>query len=246
MLPYIEAYYFTSPATFQPYPSTRFPAVSCAYLKFSTQSGILSGQTIRPTQIASDLNSTGFGVKLRVGAVYALFDLPAHELTNRVVNLEDILGHSAGELVERISEAATPLEKTWHVERIFTRLIQKSDKKNFSTELAALEALTDSRFSTISSLADQLGYSSRQLQRKLNNFIGLTPRLFRRISRFEKVLQLIQTSGPKQNFSWSDIAGLCGYSDQAHFIRDFREFTGYTPTAFIADLEMSDSFNTRE
>ncbi|MCB8966396.1 MAG: AraC family transcriptional regulator [Ardenticatenaceae bacterium] len=246
MSSYIEAYYFTSLNMLQPYPIVHFPAISCSHLKFSTQSGILTGQTTRPTEIASDLDTTGFGIKLRIGAVYALFDIPAYEITNCVINLEDILGNSASELVERASEASTPLEKTRHVERIFMRLAQRNRKKNFSPELAVLEALTNSHFSTLSCLAEQFGYSSRQLQRKLKNFIGLTPTLFKRISRFEKALQLIQPPVSKGNFAWCDIAFRCGYSDQAHFIRDFREFTGYSPTAYVADLEMSDSFNTRE
>ena len=244
LLPYIEAYYFTSPDTPPHRPTAHFTAGSRSYLKFSPLSGVLSGQTTLPAEIATDWEAEGFGVKLRMGAIYTLFGIPAHEITNRVVDLEDVLGNAANELVERIAASSTPAEKIRHVEEVFARLAPKSDKKSFSTELAALQILTNGWFSTISHLAEQLGYSPRQLQRKLNDFIGLTPRLFKRISRFEKACWLIQTSALKEGPSWSDIAFLCGYSDQAHFIRDFREFAGYTPAAFVSDPDLSDPFNT--
>lgn len=244
MSQYIGAYYFSSFDMSGYPPVKRFPAVSCSYLKFSTRSALLSGQTSLPTQIAPDWDVVGLGVKLRVGAAYAIFGIPACELTNQVVNLEDIWGNTAKTLVERIASLATPAEKVRRVEEVFTGLAQRSLEKNFPTELAALEALSNSPVSPISGIAGQLGYSSRQLQRKLNDFVGLPPRLFKRISRFEKAWQLIQASARKEDFCWSDIALRCGYSDQAHFIRDFKEFTGSTPAAFAAGPEMSDPFNT--
>ena len=244
LLPYIEAYYFTSPDTPPHHPTAHFPAGSRSYVKFSPPSGILSGQTTLPAEIVTDWETEGFGIKLRMGAVYALFGIPAHAITNRVVDLEDVLGNTAHELAERIATSSTLAKKIRHVEEVFARLTLKSDKKSFSTELAALQVLANGRSSTISRLAEQLGYSPRQLQRKMNDFIGLTPRLFKRISRFEKACRLIQTSARKEGPAWSDIAFLCGYSDQAHFIRDFREFAGYTPAAFVSDPDLSDPFNT--
>jgi AraC-like DNA-binding protein len=244
--PYIESYYFTLPTAVQGYQVMRFPAVSCGYLKFSTQSSLVSGQTILPTKVTSDLDLTGFGIKLRIGAIYTLFGIPAHELTNRTVTLEDVLGNSAAELIERIAESSTSMQKIKHVEKAFIHLAQQNSLKSFSIEFAILESLTKNHSIPVSRLADEFGYSSRQLQRKLNNFIGLPPRLFMRISRFEKILQTIQNSALQGNLSWSDLAFSCGYSDQAHFIRDFREFTGHTPTTYIADLKMSDTFNIQK
>ncbi len=249
LLPYIEAYYFTSPDTPSYHPTAHFPAGSHSYLKFSAPSGILSGQTTFPAEVAAAWDVEGFGVKLRLGAVHALFGIPAHEITNRIVNLEDVMGNTAGELIERLATSSTPEDKTRHVERIFTRLAQKSGEKNFSTERAAVAALSGGRFDTVARLAEQLGYSPRQLQRKLNDFIGLTPRQIKRISRFERACRLIQASARKEGpswSSWSDIAFSCGYSDQSHFIRDFREFAGCTPATFVSNADLSDSFNTRE
>jgi AraC-like DNA-binding protein len=244
--PYIESYYFTLPTEVQGYQFMPFPAVSCGYLKFSTQSSLVSGQTISPTRIASNVDLTGFGVKLRIGAIYTLFGIPAYELTNRTVTLDDILGNSAAELIERISESPTVMQKIKHIENAFIQLAQQNSRKNFSVEFAILESLTRDHSISISRLAEEFGYSPRQLQRKLNNFIGLPPRLFKRINRFEKILDAIQNSTRQKNLSWSNLAFSWGYSDQAHFVRDFREFTGRTPTTYIADLKMSDPFNIHE
>jgi AraC-like DNA-binding protein len=244
--PYIESYYFTLPTEVQGYQFMPFPAVSCGYLKFSTQSSVVAGQTISPTRIASDVDFAGLGVKLRIGAIYTLFGIPAYELTNRAVALDDILGNSAAELIERISESPTSIQKIKHIENAFVHLAQKNGRKNFSVEFAILESLTRDHSISISCLAEQFGYSSRQLQRRLNNFIGLPPRLFKRIHRFEKILDAIQNSARQGNLTWSNLVFSSGYSDQAHFVRDFREFTGRTPTTYIADLKMSDPFNIPE
>jgi AraC-like DNA-binding protein len=244
--PYIESYYFTLPTAVAGYQFKRFPAVSCGYLKFSTQSNLVSGQTISPTKIASDVDLAGFGVKLRIGSIYTLFGIPAHELTNRTVTLEDLLGNSAVALIEQIAESSTSMQKIKHLEKALVHLAQQNNRKNFSVEFAVLESLARDPSISVSRLAAGFGYSSRQLQRKLNNFIGLPPRLFMRIRRFEKILQIMRNSARQENLSWSDLAFSCGYSDQAHFIRDFREFTGHTPTTYMADLKMSDIFNIQE
>jgi AraC-like DNA-binding protein len=88
----------------------------------------------------------------------------------------------------------------------------------------------------IAQLARELGYSSRQLQRKLNDFVGLSPRLYKRICRFEKALALIHAALSLKPIRWSALARACGYSDQAHFIRDFHELAGCTPAQYLTSL----------
>jgi len=60
--------------------------------------------------------------------------------------------------------------------------------------------------------------------------VGLTPKLYCRVQRFQQVLRLLDTGRP---FDWANVALACGYYDQAHFIRDFRAFSGLSPTTYL-------------
>lgn len=84
-------------------------------------------------------------------------------------------------------------------------------------------------------LAGELGVGIRQLARRFNTSVGLPPKLFGRMQRFMHVFRVIQ----EEPYTWVDAAIHCGYYDQAHLIRDFRNFSGETPAALLtgsADL----------
>ena len=72
--------------------------------------------------------------------------------------------------------------------------------------------------------------SRRQLERRFREAVGVSPKLFAEISRFDRVFQLLKE---QPQTSWHDLAQACGYFDQAHFIREFRRFTEETPAAFF-------------
>jgi methylphosphotriester-DNA--protein-cysteine methyltransferase len=80
-------------------------------------------------------------------------------------------------------------------------------------------------------VTDQIGLSQRRFIQVFRDEVGLTPKLFCRIQRFQEVLRRI---GKGQQFEWVDVALDCGYYDQAHFINDFQAFSGLNPTAYLA------------
>ena len=83
---------------------------------------------------------------------------------------------------------------------------------------------------TIDSLADAAGVSGRQLERRFLQEVGIGPKLFCRILRFQQVFSAVTADST----SWADIAVSCGYYDQAHLIRDFQEFSHQTPAVLLA------------
>ncbi len=107
LLPYLEAYYYAEPVTLDHEP-VRFPAVSTGYIKFSASAAIVTGQTTRP--IETDRRLNGLGVKLRAGAIYALFGIPAREITNQTVLLQAAWGCAADQLIEQM---ARPIVLSW-------------------------------------------------------------------------------------------------------------------------------------
>jgi AraC-like DNA-binding protein len=82
----------------------------------------------------------------------------------------------------------------------------------------------------ISSPTSEIGCSRRYLIGLFNDYVGLPPKLFARIPRFEHALELADGGG----IGWAEIAQRCGYYDQGHMIGDFRQFTGHSPSAYAA------------
>lgn len=80
---------------------------------------------------------------------------------------------------------------------------------------------------TVRSVVDGLWLTPRRFISRFEAHVGLKPKTFARIQRFQKALGLRQ-----QGLDWSAVAAVARYSDQAHLIHDFREFTGTTPTAY--------------
>jgi AraC-like DNA-binding protein len=83
---------------------------------------------------------------------------------------------------------------------------------------------------SISEVAAELGVSHKHFIEQFRREVGLTPKLFCRIRRFQQVLSRVQT---RQAVAWVDVACSCGYFDQAHFVNDFVAFSGVNPSAYL-------------
>ncbi len=86
-------------------------------------------------------------------------------------------------------------------------------------------------------VAEALGISARQLERRFKRQVGIGPKLFCRIQRFQRVFREIESGG-----NWVQAALACGYYDQAHLVRDMRQFSGETPTALLDGDELARHF----
>jgi len=84
---------------------------------------------------------------------------------------------------------------------------------------------------TIADVTERIGLSSRRFIEVFRDEVGLTPKLFCRVRRFQQVLHLIRSG---QQVDWASVALTCGYFDQAHCIHDFQVFAGLAPTAYLA------------
>jgi AraC-like DNA-binding protein len=90
----------------------------------------------------------------------------------------------------------------------------------------------------VSEVTERLGLSPKRFIDLFREAVGLTPKLFCRIQRFQRVLHLIERE--EDPIEWADIATACGYYDQAHLIHDFQTFSGFTPGAYLKQREQSD------
>ena len=84
---------------------------------------------------------------------------------------------------------------------------------------------------TVASVLDRIGLSHRSFAQIFHDQVGLTPKSFSRVQRFQRVLRQVHRL---PSIDWADVALECGYYDQAHFIHDFQTFSGFTPTVYAA------------
>lgn len=87
------------------------------------------------------------------------------------------------------------------------------------------------RLPAIAEVTDKIGLSWRRFVQVFSEEVGLSPKLFCRVQRFQRVLQIVRR---ECDVDWAEIALGCGYFDQAHFIHDFKEFSGINPTTYLA------------
>jgi AraC-like DNA-binding protein len=171
------------------------------------------------------------GIHFKPGGAFPFFKLPVNELQDLHVSLHDLWGLEASLLREQLLEATSPEEKF----QVLQRSLMARAFKPLERHPAVGYALTLFRniltAPAMSDVSDHIGISSRRFIQLFSNQVGLTPKLFCRVRRFQQMLQLIHQGG---DFDWADLAADCGYFDQAHFIHDFRAFSGMSPTTYMA------------
>lgn len=169
------------------------------------------------------------GVHFKVAGGAAFFEMPAGELHNERISLDEVWKNRTSELRDRLLQEPSPEQRFWVLEQFLMQMIRLPDHHpavNF-----ALQQFQQSENSTISSVIEQTGFSARYFNQLFRNQVGITPKLFCRTQRFQNVLEMVSV---KASVDWMDVAFSCGYFDQAHLIHDFRSFADCTPTEYLA------------
>jgi len=169
----------------------------------------------------------GMQVDLTATAARRLFGMPLSEIANRIVSLPDLLPAEHRSLAERLDALRTWPERFAIVDALLRQRVLGSsiDTARVERALARIEA-TGGRLA-LGALARELGCSHKHLIALFRDQVGVNPKLFARLVRFERAM-----SGARAgSHSWADLALEHGYCDQAHLAREVAHFTGLTPTA---------------
>ena len=162
-------------------------------------------------------------------AAHRVLGLPMHELANRTVELEDVLP-PAGELGARLRETPSWGERFDLVEAFLVRCLADSMPPSPGVEWSWQRLRLTGGRASIGALAAELGWSHRRLIARFREQIGLAPKTAARVLRFDRAVAALRATAEP---GLAEIAFDCGYFDQAHLNRDFRELAGATPTAFL-------------
>ncbi|NJR52192.1 MAG: helix-turn-helix transcriptional regulator [Leptolyngbyaceae cyanobacterium CSU_1_3] len=169
------------------------------------------------------------GVHFKPGGAFPFLGVSANELTDTHVDLETLWGRAAINLRERLCAAATPMQRFALMEEAMLSHQRRPLEHHYAVPIA-LAALgqTDDDVS-VRDVARHVGLSQRRFIQVFKGEVGLTPKLFSRVQRFQRVLTLVQQTPP----DWARLAVECGYFDQSHLIRDFVSFSGFNPTEYF-------------
>lgn len=171
-------------------------------------------------------DSAAVGIHFRPGGAAPFLGLPTGELTDRHLGIEDVWGSRARELRERLLDAESPEAMFALIERtLLTRL--NGPPLPHPAAAYALRLLTETpAIARIGDVRSETGYSAKRFIEIFRDAVGLTPKLYCRIQRFQTVINRLARGRPVE---WTDVALDSGYYDQSHLNREFRAFSGVTP-----------------
>jgi AraC-like DNA-binding protein len=171
------------------------------------------------------------GVHFRPGGAFPFLGCPCGELHNLNLTLADFWGErKASELIARVHKAASAARKFQALENWLILNAALPLQHHPAVSFALREFQRDSRLLKSNRLAETIGISQRRFIQVFRDELGLTPKLFSRVQRFQQSIQAIALC---DTVNWLDLALSCGYFDQAHFIHDFKEFSNLTPCEYL-------------
>lgn len=200
--------------------------------RFST---IASGLASHSVGIHHDGSQHGVQISLTPFGARAIYGMPAAELVDVVVPLDEVLGVPGGEVVDRVGTASQWTERFAALDQLFVRAMGHVSARHSLDQVrpevaeAWRQIVTSNGTVEINALARALGWSRRHLSEQFRREVGLSPKVAARILRFEQAHRLATRADPAP---WAEIAAVAGYADQAHMSRDWHGFTDMSPTAW--------------
>ena len=180
--------------------------------KFKTATGI--------TRIVS--------LQFKPGWSVALLGVPASELTDRIVPLDEVWGRVGHELCGDLLAARSPADEMAGIARALALRAGRSFETTSGQLARRAVRLLEGGETRVESVADRLGVTARHLRRAFTENVGIGPKDFARTVRLQRAVRMGATSS-----DWARIAAEAGYYDQAHLIAEFRQLVGLTPGAFF-------------
>ena len=162
---------------------------------------------------------------------HALFGVPTEPLAQTGTEGHSVLGPAVSRLHQHLGNARSFAERAKMLDSFLLRQLKKAQSKDPIQKALHLLTMPGSSLK-VADVADQMGISVRQLERRSLTYAGVNPKTLTRISRFSHALSL----RTERCFNWTEIAHAAGYHDQMHMIRDFREFAGEAPTSALQEI----------
>lgn len=188
---------------------------------------VACGPRSRPYLRRRGETAISVGAQLQPGAALTLFGLPVDLIREQHVALDDLWGPFALTLREQLGNASCADDRL----DIFEKMLEERLKRHHGLHPAVAYALQElAKDDDIGAIVDETGYSHRHFNALFRQTTGFTPKKYGRLQRFCRSLDIMAKGATT---STADVALAAGYSDQAHFNRDFKEFAHMTPGGYL-------------
>lgn len=230
---------------FGPRLETSYPQLAPG--RIAKHRSFVAGLHETPCLVATPGAQAGIQLNLTPLGTHLLFGHPMHELSNTVVELGDLLGADGDLLIERLHDAPGWEERFAILDAALLEQLELASPASPDVAWAWRRLIETSGRLPIGELCRELGCSRGHMSRRFNEQIGLTPKGLARVLRFQRATHMLghrdgassiypNALGAGAELRWGEIALECGYFDQAHMNRDFRQFAGASPGELAASL----------
>ena len=197
-------------------------------------SALVGTKTHRHVNLSLSGRVDAFTIAFHPGGIAALFGIPSYELTDLDFDARDVLGGVIGSLRDQLGEQNGIADRARVADRFLAARLP--DFTHDSAAITAARVIHRGNGAVqVAQLASHAGLGLRQFERRFREEVGIAPKLYARIVRFEAALRRKSTQPASR---WSEVAHSLGYFDQMHMIHDFRRLSDETPTALGDQMEM--------
>jgi AraC-like DNA-binding protein len=199
----------------------------CRRLSGALVSGPYAGSFISDTAEEANI----MGVHFKPGGVAHVLGMPTDELANAHVDLEALWGPGAARLRQQLCDLREPDERFHLLENVLLKRMADRPSASHGAVRMGLDVLARTHGRTrVRDIAKAVDLGQRRFSELFAREVGLTPKLFGRVQRFQHAISLLR---PATEVEWAQFAIACGYFDQSHLIHEFVEFSGLTPSAYL-------------
>lgn len=193
----------------------------------------VSGVRTEPITIPSGRGSRMLVVAFRKGRAYPFYRFPMNEIKDTVAEADLVYGGNFCDLREQLLAAKSVDRMFQLVEQFLLQQAGDVIRENGAArciEYAVSRIVNQPNLRCLHHLSEEIGYSQKHFIDLFQQHVGVTPKQYLKIMRFQKAIHVIEN---RETIRWGDIARESGYYDQAHLIHDFKFFSGFTPKAYL-------------
>jgi AraC-like DNA-binding protein len=159
-----------------------------------------------------------------------LLQVPMHLVAKRTTELTEILGRQTDQLLEQLFDAPGWYSRFVTLDNFLLSRIRRAERPTREIDWAWGQLDVSRGSIPVRAISEQLGWTRKRLVKTFRDEIGVSPKVLGRVLRFQRTLAELNS---RKIVNFSGIAAECGYSDQAHMIREFKDFSGLTPVELV-------------
>lgn len=170
-------------------------------------------------------------IRFRPGAAWSFLHMPVIEIKDKVIDAELIFGNEFKLFRESLLYADLPEQKISLAEAYLLKRIKNHFEIHPAISYCVSKIISNPSQSSIKDFTYQTGYTNKHLISLFAKYAGINPKQYVSVLKFQQAVQMMEKNF--KTINWSHLAIECGYYDQAHFINEFKRFSGFNPSVYM-------------